>query len=78
MFYIVELTVALESSLQKKNVECKKSKYKELREQKEHFNAVKFVNLLISSLGAFAKECSSFIEMINDLNFQKHHQNCCV
>ena len=78
MFYIVELTVALESNLQKKNVECKKSKYKELREQKEHFNAVKFVNLLISSLGAFAKECSSFIEMINDLNFQKHHQNCCV
>ena len=78
MLYIVELTVGFESNLQK-NVERKKSKYEELiREQKEHFNAVKFVNLSISSLGVFAKECSSFIEMLNDLDFQKHHQNYCI
>ena len=78
MLYIVELTVGFESSLQK-NAERKKSKYKELiREQKEHFNAVKFVNLSISSLGVFAKEYSSFIEMLNDLDFQKHHQNYCI
>ena len=78
MLYIVELTVGFESNLQK-NVERKKLKYKELiREKKEHFNAVKFVNLSISSLGVFAKECSSFIEMLNDLDFQKHHQNYCV
>ena len=38
MLYIVELTVGFESNLQK-NVERKKSKYKELiREQKEHFD----------------------------------------
>ena len=73
MLYIVELTVGFESNLQK-NVERKQSKYKELiREQKEHFNAVKF-----SSLGVFAKECSTFIEMLNDLDFQKHHQNYCI
>jgi hypothetical protein len=76
--YIVELTVGFESNLQK-NVERKKSKYKDLiREQNEHFTSVKFVNLSISSLGVFSKECSTFIEMLNDLGFQKHHQNCCI
>ena len=78
VLYVVELTVGFESNLQK-NVERKKSKYKELiREQNEHFNRVKFVNLSISSLGVFAKECSSFIEMLNDLDFQKHHRNYCI
>ena len=67
--YIVELTVGFESNLQK-NVERKKSKYKELiREQNEHFNSVKFVNLSFSSLGVFSKECSTFIEMLNDFGF---------
>ena len=69
--YIVELTVGFESNLQK-NVERKKSKYKELiREQNDHFNSVKFVNLSISSLGVFSKECSTFIEMLNDFGFHK-------
>ena len=76
--YIVELIVGFESNLQK-NVERKKSKYKELiREQNEHFNSVKFVNLSISSLGVFSKECSTFIEMLNDFGFQKQHQNYCI
>ena len=76
--YIVELTVGFESNLQK-NVERKKSKYKELiREQNEHFNSVKFVNFSISSLGVFGKECSTFIEMLNDFGFQKQHQNYCI
>jgi hypothetical protein len=76
--YIVELTVCFESNLQK-NVERKKSKYKELiREQNEHFNSVKFVNLSISSLGVFGKECSTIIEMLNDSGFQKQHQNYCI
>ncbi|CAB3999364.1 Hypothetical predicted protein [Paramuricea clavata] len=76
--YIVELTVGFESNLQR-NVERKKSKYKELiREQNEHFNSVKFINLSISSLGVFSKECSTFIEMLNDFGFQKQHQNYCI
>ena len=76
--YIVELTVGFESNLQK-NVERKKSKYKELiGEQNEHFNSVKFVNLSISSLGVFSKEYSTFIEMLNDFGFQKQHQNYCI
>ena len=47
-------------------------------EQNEHFNSVKFVNLSISSLGVFGKECSTFIEMLNDLGFQKQHQIYCI
>ena len=76
--YIVELTVGFESNLSK-NVERKKIKYLELiREQRKHYNSVKFVNLSISSLGVFAKECTNFIAMLNDLGFEKNHQNYCV
>ena len=78
VLYIVELTVGFECNLEK-NVERKKEKYTELiREQNKHFNKVKFVNLSISSLGVFAKECSSFLEMLNDLDFQKQHQDYCI
>ncbi|CAB4044403.1 Hypothetical predicted protein, partial [Paramuricea clavata] len=63
----------------KKTLSVKKSKYKELiREQNDHFNSVKFVNLSISSLGVLSKECSTFIEMLNDFGFQKQHQNYCI
>ena len=73
------LSLQLASNLISKKTLNVKNQNKELiREQKEHFNAVKFVNLSISSLGVFAKECSSFIEMLNDLDFQKHHQNYCI
>ncbi len=76
--YIIERTVGFESNLQK-NVERKKSKYKELiSEQKEHFDSVKFVNLSISSLGVFAKECSTFIQILDDLSFEKTQQNYCI
>ncbi len=70
--YIIELTVGFESNLQK-NVERKKSKNKELiSERKEHFDSVKFANLSISSLGVFAKKCSTFIQMLDDLGFEKN------
>ncbi len=76
--YVIELTVGFESNPQK-NVKRKKSKYKELiSEQKEHFNSVKFVNLSISSLSVFAKECSTFIQMLDGLGFEKKHQNYCI
>ena len=28
--------------------------------------------------GVFGKECSTFIEILNDFGFQKQHQNCCI
>ncbi|CAB4007496.1 Hypothetical predicted protein [Paramuricea clavata] len=70
--YIVELTVGYESNLEK-NVQRKKAKYSELiREQSEYYEKVKFINISISSLGVFAKECLTFMDMLNDLGFDKN------
>ncbi len=78
IIYIIELTVGFESNL-RKNTERKKLKYKELvREQNKHFNSVKFVNLSMSALGDFSKECSTFIEMLNDLGFNKSQKDYCI
>ena len=72
--YIVELTVGYESNLYN-NVKRKQSKYSELtREQNEKFKSVKFVNLSISSLGVFANECSTFIEMLHDLGIEYNYE----
>ena len=45
-----------------------------ITEQKKQFNSVKFVNLSISSLGVFSKECLSFLNMLSDLGLDKRHQ----
>ena len=72
--YVLELTVGFESNL-KNNIERKKEKYKNtVKSLSSEFKDVKFVNLSISCLGVFAKECSAFIEMIQDLGFDKRHQ----
>ena len=74
--YIVERAVGFESILQNKVEVRKKTKYTELiREQNKRFKTVKFVNLSISYPSVFAREYSSFIEMFNALNFQKHHRD---
>ena len=66
--YIIELTVGHESNLSN-NVKRKKEKYKNLiRELSKVFQTVKFVNLSMSSLGVFDKECDTFVEMMNDLD----------
>ena len=52
LFYVVELTV--ESNLHN-NIVRKKNEYKELiRQQKEYFNDVKFINIPLSSRDVFA------------------------
>ena len=72
--YIVELTVGYGTNLHK-NVVRKREKYQDLvKEQSKHFYTVKFINLSISSLGVFDKECSSFIDMLNTLGMDKKHQ----
>jgi hypothetical protein len=64
--YVVELTVVFESNLH--NVERKKAKYKDLIEdQSGHFSSVKFVNLSMSSLGVFDKECFTFLEILDTI-----------
>lgn len=44
-----------------------------ITEQQEKFHLVKFVNLSISTLGVFEKECSGFIEMLERLKSDKAH-----
>ena len=65
--YVVELTVGYETNLEN-NVKRKKAKYRELlRQLDENFNEVNFVNLSMSSLGIFAQECSTFLEMLGNV-----------
>ena len=62
--YVVELTVGYQTNLEN-NVKRKKDKYRELVKQlNQDFNEVKFLNLSMSSLGIFAQECSSFLEIL--------------
>lgn len=69
--YILELTVGFESNL-KNNIKRKYTKYKNLIETlQSNFKSVKFVNLSVSSLGVFSNECSSFLEMLEELDFEK-------
>ena len=72
--YVVELTVGFETNLHN-NVERKIAKYKNLiKDLSEKFLAVKFINLSISSLGVWDKECSSFLEMLETIGLDKRHQ----
>ena len=76
--YVVELTVGFETNLHN-NVERKKTKYKNLmKELNEHFPSVKFINLSISSLGVFDKECYTFLDMIQTIGLDKSHQQYCM
>ncbi|CAB4017371.1 Hypothetical predicted protein [Paramuricea clavata] len=76
--YVVELTVGYETNLEN-NVTRKKAKYKELVKQlDENFNEVNFINLSMSSLGIFAQECSTFLEMLGNVGLDKNYQTYCV
>ena len=77
--YVVELTVGYETNLEN-NVKRKKAKYRELvRQLDKNFNkGVNFVNLSMSSLGIFAQECSTFLEMLGNVGLDKNYQTYCV
>jgi hypothetical protein len=61
------------------NVKRKKAKYRELVKQLgENFNEVNFVNLSMSSLGIFAQECSTFLEMLGNVGLDKNYRTYCV
>ncbi|CAB4026095.1 Hypothetical predicted protein [Paramuricea clavata] len=76
--YVAELTTGYETNL-KNNVKRKKDKYRELlRQLGKNFNQVKFINLSISSLGIFAEECYTFLDMLDSIGLDKNHQMYCV
>ena len=73
--YILELTVGFESNL-KNNAVRKKEKYiNVVKDMRSNYRCVKFVNLSMSSLGVFSNECSTFLEMMNDVGIDKTRQH---
>ena len=72
-------TVGFETNLHN-NVECKKAKYRTLIEelkQSRQFTSVDFVNLSVSCLGVFDKECYSLLKLLNAIGVDKKHQEYC-
>ena len=45
-----------------------------IKEMSRNYRCVKFVNLSISSLGVFSDECSTFLDMMNDIGIEKKQQ----
>ena len=73
--YILELTVRYESNL-RNNAERKKQKYIELVKQlKNDYEKVNFVNLSIGALGIYDKSTTEFIDMMEMLKFDKRTTN---
>ena len=73
--YLAELTVGFESN-RNNNAVRKKEKYLNLiKEMSRNYRCVKFVNLSISSLGVFSDECSTFLDMMNDIGIEKKQQH---
>ena len=72
--YVLELTVGFESNLNN-NAVRKKEKYVNLiNEMSRNYRCVRFVNLSMSSLGVSSNECSTFLDMMNDIGIDKKHQ----
>ena len=57
------------------NAVLKKEKYLNLiKEMSRNYRFVKFVNLSMSCLGVFSDECSTFLDMMNDIGIDKKQQ----
>ena len=57
------------------NAVRKKEKYLNLiNKMSRKYRCVRFVNLSMSSLGVFSDECSTFLDMMNDIGIDKKQQ----
>ena len=57
------------------NAVRKKEKYLNLiKEMRRNYRYVRFVNLSMSSLGVFSDDCSTFLDMMNDIGIDKKQQ----
>ena len=55
---------------------AKKEKYMNvIKDMRSNYRCVQFVNLSMSSLGVFSYECSTFLEMMNDIGIDKTQQH---
>ena len=72
--YVAELTVGFETKRKNAKYLCL---IKDLRRSRK-FTSVNFVNLSVSSLGVFDKECYSLLRMLNGIGLGKKHQEYCL
>ena len=73
--FVAELTVGHESNF-RNNANRKNKKYfKLVKELKEDYRSVTFVNISMSCLGIFANES---IKNLDKIGFEKKHQDFCV
>ena len=71
---IIIIIIGFESNLNN-NAVRKKEKYLNLiKEMSRNYRCVKFVHLFMSSLGVFSDECSTFLDMMNDIGIDKKQQ----
>ena len=76
--YVAELTVGHESNLEIDS-NRKKQKYCNLvKELKDIYKSVIFVNISMSCLGVFANDSISLLSMFDKLGFDKKEQDLCV
>ena len=74
LLLLLLLLVGFESNLNN-NAVHKKEKYVNLiNEMSRDYRCVRFVNLSMSSLGVFCNECSTFLDMMNDIGIDKKQQ----
>ena len=52
----------------------KKKNLNFINEMSRNYRRVRFVNLSMSSLGVFSDECSTFLDMMNDIGIDKKQQ----
>ena len=72
--YRPDLLFVIRSNLNN-NAVRKKEKYLNLiKEMSRNYRFVKFVNLSMSCLGVFSDECSTFLDMMNDIGIDKKQQ----
>ena len=66
----------LVSSLTLITMQCAKKKniWTWSKKMSRNYRCVKFVNLSMSSLGVFSDECSTFLDMMNDIGIDKKQQ----
>ena len=75
---VAELTVGHESNLENNSIR-KKQKYSKLvKELKDHYKSVIFINISMSCLGVFANESRSLLTMFDKIGFDKKQQDFCV
>ena len=59
----------------KTNFCCTEKYMNVVKDMRSNYRCVKFVNLSMSSLGVFSNECSTFLEMMNDIGIDKTQQH---